>query len=236
MKFLGISLLPIGGNKEKKTFQTLTELSKTVVKCAEKFREGVQAYSNQNIEEGEKLLFEVDEIESEADIYCFQFESKLGEGAFLPVFRGDLSRLAESIDDTADMAEESIREIHRRTKLFDDLSQAEKENEKVASIRTGLVKLAGKAVESARVLDETVSTLTENMDKAAEKAEEIHSKEKDSDDKEDELAVELHKYEELLDPISVMQVRGLIDRFGAISDAAEASGDIISAMVYALKT
>lgn len=235
MKFLGISLLPIGGKREKKTLQTLENLSKTVVKCVEKFREGVQAYSERSIEKGEEILLEVDGLESEADKYGLQFETELGKGVFLPNFRGDLSRLAESIDETADMAEESMREIHKRTKLFDDLAQAEEKNEQVKSIRTGLVELAGKAVTSVRVQDEAVSVLMDDMDEAIEKAEEIHRKERDSDDKEDEIALELHKHEELLNPLSVMQVRRLIDRFGAISDAAEASGDTISAMIHALR-
>ncbi len=236
MKFLGIGLLPIGSNKEKKTFQTLKDLSETVVKCVEKFSEGVKAYSNQEIEKGEKILSEVDNLESEADKYGLKFESKLGEGAFLPAFRSDLSRLAESIDETADMAEDSLREINRRTKLFKNLSEAEKKNEEVASIRTGLVEIAEKAVKAAYVQNEAVSVLMDDMDEALKKAEEIHLTERDSDDKEDEIAVELYKYEELLDPISVMQTRNLIDGFGKISDAAETSGDIISAMVHAIRT
>lgn len=235
MKLLGISLLPIGGKREKETFETLKDLSKTVVNSVNKFEDGVAAYSEQKFDEGEGLLLEVDELESEADEHGLKFESKLGGGAFLPAFRGDLSRLAESIDDIADMAEESIREIYRRPKVFEDLAEAEKENEEVKSIRVGLVDLAGKAVTSAQSLDKAVSILMEDMDEAAEKAEEVHRRERESDIKEDELAVDLYKYEDLMNPVTVMQIRGLIERFGAISDAAETSGDILSAMTEALK-
>lgn len=235
MKFLEVSLLPIGGSKEKETFGILKELSKTVVDSVVKFEEGVKAYSSQDFERGEEVLKEVDKIESEADEYGLNFEMKLGRGAFLPAFRGDLSRLSEAIDDVADSAEESIREIYRRPKVFKKLAKAEKENKEVKSIREGLVDLANKAVASAKSLDDAASLLMEDMEKAAEKAEEIHRRERDSDIKEDELATNLYEHEALLDPISVMQIRRLIDRFGDISNAAEASGNIITAMTEALR-
>lgn len=234
-RVLEITLLPIGGDREKKTFETLKNLSKSVVGSVRKFEEGVTAYSEQKFDEGKDLLIEVDELESEADEYGLKFESELGGGAFLPAFRGDLSRLAESIDDIADMAEESIREIYRRPKVFEDLAEAEEKNEEVKSIRVGLVDLASKAVASAETADKAVAMLMEDMDEAAERAEEVHRRERESDVKEDELAVELYKHEDLLSPITVMQIRGLIERFGAISDAAETSGDILSAMTNALK-
>lgn len=235
MKFFLISLLPLGGNKEKESFETLKNLSDSVVETVTKFKEGVEAYAEQDYERGENILKAVDELESEADGFGLEFESKLGEGAFLPAFRGDLSRLAESIDDTADMAEEAIREIHRRPKVFRALAEAEERNEDLKSLRTGLVDLAGKAVESAQSQDEAVSLLMKDMNQAAKKAEEIHLRERESDDKEDQLAMTVHEHEDLLDPLTVMQIRGLIDRFGGISDSAEKSGDIISAMTHALK-
>lgn len=230
-----IYLLPIGGKREKKTFGTLKDLSDTVVETVDRFKDGVTAYSERKFDEGENLLAEVDELESEADNYVSKFESELGEGAFLPTFRGDLSRLAESIDNISDTAEDSIREIYRRPKIFDDLAEAEEKNEGVESIRTGLVNLAGKAVVSARSLDRAVSVLMEDMSEAGKRAEEVHRCEGESDEKEDEIARNLYKYEDLLNPITVMQIKELIEKFGAISDSAETSGDILSAMVFALK-
>ena len=235
MEFLGICLLPIGGRKEKETYDTLKALSRTVVKSVKKFREGIEAYSELDFERGEDLLEEVDELESEADKHGYKFESQLREGAFLPAFRGDLSKLAETIDDIADMAEESIREVHRRPKMYSELAEAEEENKDVKSVRDGLVDLASKAVDSAEVMNDAVVILMDDMDGAAEKAEEVHRRERDSDLLEDELVRTLYEYEELLDPITIMQIRGLIEKFGAISDAAENSGDLLSATTDALK-
>lgn len=235
MLFLEISLLPIGGKKEKETYQTLKELSHTVVKTVEKLQKGVKEYSKQNYEGGKDFFHEVDQLESKADKVGLNFELELGKGAFLPAYRGDLSRLAESIDDTADQAEETIREIDRRTRLFDELSEAEKENEEIKSIRKGLVELVEKAVLSARSQDEAVSILMDDMDKAGEKAEEIHRREHDSDELEDKLTREIYRYEDILNPITVLQAREVIDKIGSISDSAENTGDILSAMVNALK-
>ncbi len=236
MGFLEIALLPIGGGKEKEAFQILDDLSHHVLQNVEKFREAAKAYADGDLEKGDKLFVEVDKLESEADKDGLKFEYKLGEGAFLPSFRGDLSRLAESIDDTADKATDSIKEIHRRPKLFEELSKAEEKNEDAKVIREDLVNIAEKAVESTRAQEKAVSVLIDDMDEAIEKAEEIHLKERDSDRIEDRLAKNLYEYEELLNPISVMQIRELINRFGGVSDSAETSGDIISSMVHALKT
>jgi len=234
--FLEIALLPIGGGKEKEAFKILDNLSNNVLRNVEKFREAAEAYTEGDIEKGDKLFVEVDKIESEADKDGLKFEYKLGEGAFLPSFRGNLSRLAESIDDTADQATDALKEIHRRPKLFEELKEAEQKDENAKVLRQGLVDIAEKAVESTQTQKKAVSVLIDDMDEAIEKAEEIHLKERDSDKIEDKLAKDLYKYEELLNPITVMQMRELISRFGGVSDSAETSGDIISSMVHALKT
>ena len=235
MDFLKVSLLPVGGRREKKTYERLKEHSKTVVKSLEKFEEGIKAYSEQDFEKGKTLLQKVDELESEADKKGYEFESKLREGAFLPAFRGDLSELSESIDDIADMAEESIKEVYRRPKVFDELVEAESKDEDAKTIRKGLVELAGNAVSAGRTTHEAVSVLMDDMDAAAETAEEIHRVEHDADDKEDELAFTLYEHEDLFGPVTIMQIRFLIEKFGKIADAAEDSGDIISAMTSSLK-
>lgn len=235
MNHLSILLLPIGGKKEKRSYETLKNMSNTVVKSVKKFEEGVKAYSQQEFERGEKLLNEVDELESKADKYGFEFESELGEGAFLPSFRGDLSKLSESIDDIADMAEKSIREISWRPTFFEEIEEVGKENEEVRILRSNLIELAERAVVTTQALDKAVSILMENMDESAKAAERVHKKEHESDTKEDELSRNLYKYSNLLDPITVMEVRRIIDKFGAISDAAEASGNVLTAMTSALK-
>ncbi|MFP4005389.1 MAG: DUF47 domain-containing protein [Candidatus Hadarchaeia archaeon] len=236
INLIQIALLPIGGRREKKTFDIITNLSSTVVESVKEFKKGVQAYSELDFETAKKHLENVRDLESKADKHGFNFELKLGGGeAFLPTFRGDLSRLAESIDDIADIAEETINEIDRRPVTFEKLSDAS-EKAGIENIGTDLVELAERAIESAKTLDDAVGLLINDIDKAAEKAEEVHRKERKSDEKEDELARKIYEIEEYLDPITVMQVRELIEKFGSISDAAENSGDTLSAMANVLRS
>lgn len=235
MKLLEIALLSIGGSKEKSSFETLKKHSETVVLTVKKFRDAIAAYSEREYDKGKELLLEVDKLESKADKIGWEFETQLGAGAFLPAFRGDLSRLSERIDDVADMAEESIRCIYLRPKLFEDLVKAERDNDEIKEIRIGLVELADQSIDCAESLNEAVSVLMDDMDKAVEKAEEIHRYERKSDITEERLLKELFKNEELFSPLTVMQIKELICLIAGISDIAEDAGDLLSAMCVALK-
>lgn len=235
LEIFDIALLPIGGGKEKEAFQTLKKHSEIVVDSVEKFKDAIEAYSKGELDEGNNLLHEIDQLESKADKIGEKFEASLGSGAFLPAFRGDLSRLGERVDDVVDMADEGIKEIHLRPRLFEELAEAEEENADVKAIRVGLVDLADKAVDSSKALDAGISVLMENMDVAALRAEEIHRREADSDEAEEELLRNLYKYENLLSPVTVIQIKAAVEQIGGISDVAEDAGDIISAMCVALK-
>lgn len=235
LEFLGITLLPVGGGKEKSVFEDFKKHSEAVVVTVRKFEEVIAAYSEEKYEKGEELRKEVDKLESKADRLGAKFEAGLSLGAFLPAFRGDLSRLSEKIDDVADMAEEAIRCVYLRPRVFEDLRKAERRNDEVKAIRVGLVELASKSVDCAGILHDTVSILMEDMDKAVEKAEEIHRHEGKSDIAEEKLIQELYKFEDLLPLLTVMQIKELIEMTAEISDTAEDAGDILSAMCVALK-
>ncbi len=230
-----VSLLSIGAKKEKAAFETLKRHAAVVVNSVKKFREAMEAFSERKFEEAEKLAQEVDQLESKADGIRVKFESELGAGAFLPVFRGDLARLSERLDDVADMAEEAILGIKLRPKLFDILARAEKKDKKAEGIRIGLVELAGKAVETAQALKESIGVFLEDMDMAVKKTVEVDRFERESDILEEKILKDLYRYEKLLCPITVMQVKSTIEQIGDISNNAEDAGDILSAMCYSLK-
>lgn len=235
MHILGVSLLPVGAKKEKAAFETLKRHAAAVTKAAEKFEETLVAYSKREFEKGEELAWELDGLESKADRLRARFENELSAGAFLPAFRGELARLSEYVDDVADKAEDAIWEIRLRPKLFEVLAKAEKKKKEARTIRLGLVKLAGKEVEAARALKATVDVLLKDMDAAAKKAIKIDKLEGESDILEEKLLQDMYRYEKLVCPISVMQLKDLIEAIGGISDAAEDAGDVLSAMVYSLK-
>ncbi len=235
MRASWVSLLPIGGKREKAAFDTLKRHAAVVSDAVEKFRETMAAFSERKFDEAEKLAQEVDKLESKADKTRVKFEAELGAGAFLPVFRGDLSRLSERLDDVADMAEEAIRGIKLRPKLFDVLAKAEKKDKKVEVIRVGLVELAGKAVETTRALKDSIDIFLKDMDAAAKKTVEVDRFERESDTLEEKILQDVYRYEKLLCPITVMQIKDTIQQIGDISNNAEDAGDILSAMCYSLK-
>jgi len=230
----GVSFLPVGGKKEKAAFKTIKRHATAVTQTAEKFEEAFVAYSEQKFKKGEKLAWEVDQLETKADRTRVKFETELGAGAFLPAFRGELARLSERLDDVADMAEDAIRGIRLRPRIFKVLAKAEKKKKGARAIRIGLVELAGKAANTARALKMAIDLL-KDMDAAAKKAVEVDKFERESDILEEELLKELYRYEKLICPITVMQIKDTIEAIGEISNAAEDAGDILSAMVYSFK-
>jgi predicted phosphate transport protein (TIGR00153 family) len=231
----GISLLPVGGKKEKAAFKTIKRHATAVAQTVEKFEEAFVAYSEQKFRKGETLAWEVDQLETKADRTRVKFETELGAGAFLPAFRGELARLSERLDDVADMAEDAIRGIRLRPRIFEVLTEAEKKKKGARAIRIGLVELTGKAVNTARALKTAIDTLLKDMDAAAKKAIEVDKFERESDIMEEELLKELYRYEKLICPVTVMQIKDTIEAIGEISNAAEDAGDILSAMVYSFK-
>ena len=110
------------------------------------------AYFDGKLEEGERIASEVYRLETKADRIRAEFENQLGVGAFLPSFRGELAKLSERLDDVADRAEEAVREIKLRPKVFEDLTRAEKKDRRAGAIRLGLVELAGKATKTTKAL------------------------------------------------------------------------------------
>lgn len=235
MRASWVGFLPIGGKREKAAFDTLKRHAAVVTNTVKKFKETMAAFSEQKFDKAEKLAQEVDQLESKADKTRVKFEAELGAGAFLPVFRGDLARLSERLDDVADMAEEAIRGIKLRPKLFDVLVKAEKKDKKAEAIRVGLVELAGKAVETARALEASIDLFLKDMDAAAKKTVEVDRFERESDTLEEKILKDVYRYEKLLCPITVMQIKDLIQQIGDISNSAEDAGDILSAMCYSLK-
>lgn len=230
-----MGLLSIGAKREKAAFETLKHHASAMVNSVKKFQETMLAFSERKFKEAEMLAQEVDQLESKADRIRARFESELGAGAFLPVFRGDLARLSERLDDVADVAEEAIRGIKLRPKLFEILARAEKKDRKAESIRIGLVELAGRAVKTAQALKESIDVFLEDMDAAIKKTVEVDKFERESDILEEKILQDLYRHEKLLCPITVMQIKDTIEQIGDISNNAEDAGDILSAMCYSLK-
>ncbi len=231
-----IGISPIGGGKEKEALEILRKNAKDVVNIVKKFEEMMGAlFSERNFKKAETLGRQVTELETKADKGRRKFASSLGEGAFLPTFRGDLARLAEELDNVADTAEGVTRAILLREKLLDALLKAEKKQKKAKAIREGLIKMAGLATQTAEALRGSIDSLVSNIDVAKAKIEEVEELEHKTDLVEQSLLGEMYLYEKVLDPVSVIQLGILIRGIGDISDRAEDVGDILSIIRYTFR-
>jgi len=236
-EILPIGLLPIGGKKEKEAFSLLKHNAEEVLDVVKKFEDMIIAsFSERDIAKTEALGRKISELETNADKSRRKFTCALQKGAFLPAFRGDLARLAERLDDVADAAEETMRVILLREKLFTALAKAEKKRKSAKIIREGLIKMAGLATKTVEALRSAVGMTMSNVDAANEKADEVEKLEHESDIIEQGLINDLYEHEKLFDPISVMQLKEIIDRIGNISDRAEDASDVITIISYSFKT
>lgn len=228
-----IGLLQIGGKREKEAFSLLRHNAEEVLDVVKKFEEVIIAsFSERNMAKAEALGRKLSELETKADKDRRKFTGALQGGAFLPVFRGDLARLAEKLDDVADAAEEAMRTILLREKLFTALARAEKKRKSAKIIREGLVKMAGLATKTVEALKSAVTAMTSDIDAANEKANEVEELEHESDILEQGLITDLYENEKLFDPISVAQLKEIIDKIGEISDHAEDTSDMIPIVGY----
>ena len=235
-EILPIGLLPIGGKKEKEALLLLERNAGEVLDVVKKFEDMIIAsFSERDIAKTEALGRKISDLETNADKSRRKFTCALHEGAFLPVFRGDLARLAERLDDVADVAEETMRVILLREKLFTALAKAEKKRKSAKVVREGLIKMAGLATKTVEALKSAVGMMMSNVDAANEKADEVEKLEHESDIIEQGLINDLYEHEKLLDPISVMQLKEIICRIGNISDRAEDASDVITIISYSFK-
>jgi hypothetical protein len=231
-----IGLLPIGGKREKEAVGLLKRNAGEVLDVVKKFEDMIIAsFSERDIAKTEALGRKISDLETNADKSRRKFTCALQKGAFLPVFRGDLARLAEKLDDVADAAEEAMRVILLREKLFTVLAKAEKKRKSAKIIKEGLVKMAGLATKTVEALKSAVSMMMSNVDAANKKANEVEELEHESDIIEQGLINDLYEHEKLLDSISVMQLKEIIDGIGSISDRAEDASDTISIISYTLR-
>lgn len=230
---LWFGFLPLGGKREKKAFELLRKNAETVSQVVKHLESLVIAlFSDGKVKEAQALGRQVSELESKADGGRREFTRELEEGAFLPVFRGDLARLAERLDDVADSAEEAMRSILLRERVVEVLARAGKKKPEVKTVNEGLVKMARMATQTVDVLRRAISKLPSDMRQGVKLAKEVEELEHESDILGQGLLSEIYGLERWLDPVSVFQLNEVIDKIGNISDRAEDTVDILYIISY----
>lgn len=231
------SVAIIGGKKEREAFEILRKNAASITSVVKKFEEFIVAYfSERDFDKAERLGRELSKLETTADKGKRDFMRILNEGAFLPAFRVDLAWLAERLDRVADTAEGAMRAVLLRERLSAALSKAEKRSRRIKEWRLKLVEMAKITTQTVKVLEESMEALATNIDVAMKKANDVDILEHEIDLIEQGLIHDLYEFENLFDPISVIQLHDVIRRFGNISDRAEDMSDSISMLALTLTT
>lgn len=231
-----ISFSPITGRREKQALELLVRNSEKVRVAVMRTGEMMKAFFNErNLKKAEDVGKEVSRLETEADAGRREFMEVLHGGAFLPAMRGDLARLAESLDTVADVAEATMRELLQRKRLMDAISAAEERDGRVRELWGRMSKMVDVTEETIKVLCDAIKAIGTDLTAAAEKAKEVDRLEHEVDVIEQELLRETYALEDSFDPVSVLQLDKVIRKYENITDRAEDVSDVISILVYTLR-
>lgn len=233
-KVLSISLTALGGGREKEAVKIMEQHVAIVLDVVKKLEELTKAFQKGNAKKLGALEAELDRLETKADGVRRKFEASLVEGAFLPAYRSDFSALAERIDDVADMAQEAARAFVWRGVFCDTIAKACKKKAEAREIVDGFVKIVQKAVDATTALKEAVGTLMSNVEVARANANKVELAEHESDLLEEKLIKQLYTHEKLFDPVSIIQIKDIVEKMGAVSNRAEDASDLISIISYML--
>ena len=233
---LTIAAVPVGGKREREALNILKRNAGSVAEVVKKFGELITVFfSERDLEKAEVFGRELSGLETKADKGRREFLRILHEGAFLPAFRGDLARLADRLDLVADTAEGAMRAILLRGKLIKVLRVAEKRSSKVKGFRARFLKMAELTTKTVDTLKKSVEMLATDIDAALKKVQEVNELEHEVDMVQQGLLNDLYECEKYFDPVSVMQLADILQRFENISDRAEDASDVIEIIVYTFR-
>lgn len=206
-----------------------------VLKTVKKFDEAVAAFSKHDMVKVERLVKEIYDLETKADLDRRKFRDLLYAGAFLPVFRSDMDRLIERIDEVADVTKKAALLMITREKLFKDLARVEKKKPKTKSICKAFIQLADRATKATEALKGSVDSLMTDVDGVIAKTKIIELYEHEADVLQEELLNELSGYEKLFDPLTLMQIRDIARLIEGISDRTEDASDILAGLALGFR-
>jgi hypothetical protein len=108
--------------KEKAVIELITKHLKMTADCVHNSIKTIELYLEDNISEAKVWARKTRSNESEADNVRFEIRDKLYSGAYLPLLRGDVYKLVESIDKVGNAAEAcSDFFLNQRPLITDDL-------------------------------------------------------------------------------------------------------------------
>ena len=233
---LTIAAVSVGGKREREALSVLKRNASLVAEVVKKFESLITVFFSEcNLEKAEALGRELSNLETKADKGRREFLRILHEGAFLPAFRGDLARLADRLDRVADTAQGAMRTMLLREKIVKVLRAAEKRSSKVKGFSARFLKMAELTTKTVDTLEGAVEMLAANIDTALKRVQEVNELEHEVDMVQQDLLNDLYECEIYFDPLSVVQLADILQRFENISDRAEDASDLIEIIAYTFR-
>ncbi|RAP38214.1 TIGR00153 family protein [Candidatus Marinamargulisbacteria bacterium SCGC AAA071-K20] len=212
----------------KSPFSSLNEHGLKVEECINEVKPLVENFINGNFIEVGKAGKKISTLEHEADIIKNEVRENLPKSVFMPVSREDFLKLLHRQDNIADYCEDiAILLSMRNTVVIEPLKQ-------------DVLEFVDQVIETARMMMKITKSLHDLMETSfsGPKAknvltmiEDVGHLEWKSDTKKYKLVKKMFKYEDKIDPVSIVLFLKIFDVISGIADSSENASNALRLMV-----
>ncbi|MDK2865147.1 MAG: uncharacterized protein PWP37_1339 [Thermotogota bacterium] len=206
------------GKRETRVIEKLEEHLKLTGSLLELLKDLVHSAFEKDWRKVKEYMEKAHSIEHTADVVRREMEGVLYSGAFLPNFRADLLNLVESLDKITNIGETithqfALEKIEIPPQLVDKF---------LRQVELG--------IETFKTLKDSILSIFEDLEKAAELVKEVELKEHEEDKLELELIEEIFSLD--IDLARKLQLKQVVLNLGDISDLSEDCSDMVEIIVF----
>ncbi|MBN1785486.1 MAG: TIGR00153 family protein [Candidatus Methanofastidiosa archaeon] len=206
------------GKKEDEVSQLLEQHVALVQKCLDHFKEGFESYLNDNLPSCEEVREKILKHEHEADEVRREIQMKLYEGAFMPLYRDDIYRFVDMLDNVADEAK------HLTDGFFLERPMIPKD------LSDDFFQLLKESISPFEDLKIALQVFRDDKEKALAATLEVEKKESKVDKMEHDLRYKIFNHKKI-ELSQKLHMRNLSLHLAKISDIIEECSDIIEIML-----
>lgn len=194
-----------------------------VFKSVTKLKEVMACFYVGNFKKLDQKVYELSNLEHEADVIRRKMELEFYNGAFLPFDREDRIILAELVDSVSDMAESTGYSISLSRLNFPSKGQGDFE------------KFMDTIIDTVSLLKECIEKLDVDLGDSIAKAHQVEDLEDEADIIERKIIKTLYQLykEEKIDILTLIELKNITTKMGNIVDRAENASD--RALIIAAK-
>jgi len=206
------------GRRETRVIEKLQEHLKLTGSLLELLKSLIRSASEKDWQKVKQYMEEAHSIEHTADVVRREMEGVLYSGAFLPNFRADLLNLVEALDKITNIGETithqfALEKIEIPPELTEKL---------LLQVELGM--------NTFETLKDSIISIFEDLEKAAELVKEVEQREREEDEVELELIEEIFSLD--IELAKKLQLKQVVLNLGNISDLAEDCSDIVEIIVF----